>query len=271
MHLSCWTALFPYLSWQLACRLIAALGFTHVDLAARPVAYAGDLPWDGLDLEPLVQRPEDCARELPAQLSGLLPSALALTPPSRWLDQAEAAEAELGLLARFCRCAGIPVLALAASDLFGPGDWETGLARLRRWHNTVGAEGVHLAIEPNYGAAVRTPADALRMITEVPGLGLVVDPAHQVMQGFRQEELDPLWRHARHVHARQARPGYLQARLQGGTIDFDAVIVSLRAVGYDGGICVENVLLPDAAWLPSDFLDPVGETVALQRLLQGLM
>ena len=98
-----------------------------------------------------------------------------------------------------------------------------------------------------------------------------MDPAHQVVQGFHQQDLDPLWPYARHVHVRQARPGYLQARLEGGTIDFAAVVGSLQAVGYDGAICVENILLPDAAWLTSDCLDPVAETVALRDLLRTLV
>ena len=84
----------------------------------------------------------------------------------------------------------------------------------------------------------------------------------------------PCWRYCkptrRDVHLRQARPGFLQARLDGGTIDFGAVMGALRSTGYGGAVSIENILLPDAAWLTSDYLGPVAETVAMLGLLQTL-
>ena len=47
------------------------------------------------------------------------------------------------------------------------------------------------------------------------------------------------------------------------------MVASLRSVGYQGALCIENILLPDAAWLTSDYLDPVAETVALRDLLRN--
>ncbi|MHB0859183.1 MAG: sugar phosphate isomerase/epimerase family protein [Anaerolineae bacterium] len=273
MHLSCWTALFPGLPWTVACRLIAALGFTHVDLMTRSAAVRASTPWDGLDLEELVIEPEQSAEQLRSSLAGLelASAALNVAPAPEWFADQASGEAGMRALAVFCRCAGIPLLALAASDLLTHASRAADVARLRRWLAIVTSEGGQLAVEPNCTAVARTPTGILRLVGDVPGLGMVMDPAHQIVQGFHQEDLDPLWPYARHVHARQARPGYLQARLAGGTIDFAAVGGSLQASGYDGAICVENILLPDAAWLTSDYLDPVAETVALRDLLWSLL
>jgi len=278
MKLSCWTALFPYLPWSDACRIICALGFSYVDLIVRPASARESTPWDGLDLESIVERPESEGAALRSRLAGLglEPAAMLVMPPGEWGKRPEDATAQFRSVAQFCEVAGVPVVVFAASDVVGPSqarpvDWNTVVARLRAMADIASDRGILLAVEPNFSSAARTPPDALRLVEDVPGLSLVMDLAHFVLQGYRQEELDALWPFARHVHVRQARPGRLQARLDAGTIDFGAMVASLHSVGYEGTICIENILLPDAAWLTSDYLDPVAETVALRDLLRKLM
>jgi len=278
MHLSCWTALFPYLPWVDACRMIRVLGFSHVDLIARPASSRGSIPWDGLDLEPICAEPEQEGSRLRSRLDQLEldPAAMLVMPPADWREPGQSPEAAFHSIGLFCEHAGLPVIVFAASDIVGPWqtppvDYESAIARLRRLQAISSDHGIQVAIEPNFTSAVRTPSASLQLVEAVPGLGLTVDPAHFVLQGFRQEEIDPLWPVARHVHVRQARPGFLQARLDKGTIDFGDVVSALRSTGYEGVVCVENILLPDVAWLTSDYLDPVAETVAMLELIRGLI
>ena len=277
--LSCWTALFPYLSWLDACHIISTLGFSCVDLIARPRSAHAVTPWDALDLEPITESPQQKAAELRSSLAdaGLEPTALFVIPPALWRElEVKDVERVFQPVAEFCHQVGLPTIVFAASDIVGPGqitsiDFSEVVSRLQAFVVVARDQGVSLALEPNFSSAVRTPKATRRLAENVSDLGLVIDPAHFVVQGYRQEELEPLWPFAKHVHARQARPGFLQARLEGGTIDFAAIVAALNGVDYEGAICIENILLPDAAWLTSDYLDPVAETVALRDLLQSLM
>jgi sugar phosphate isomerase/epimerase len=53
--------------------------------------------------------------------------------------------------------------------------------------------------------------------------------------------VDPLAAHAAHVHLRQARPGALQAKFAQGSINFPALLGTLRDAGYAGALALEAV------------------------------
>lgn len=105
------------------------------------------------------------------------------------------------------------------------------------------AEGKDLRcnIEPCIGSIAQHPADAVRLVKAVPGLGLTLDYAHQVQLGLGHEEIEVLHPHARHFHAKQSAPGAFQARVDEGVIDFRRILRKLREDGYDGVVCVEFV------------------------------
>ena len=92
----------------------------------------------------------------------------------------------------------------------------------------------------------------------VPGLRLTLDYAHFVCLGYRQEEIDPLARHAAHVHLRQARPGVLQAKSAQGTINVPAMLGTLRDCGYSGSLAVEYV--------HQDYMDTVHDDVLTETI-----
>ncbi|MFA6111090.1 MAG: sugar phosphate isomerase/epimerase [Candidatus Latescibacterota bacterium] len=126
-------------------------------------------------------------------------------------------------------------------------------------------QGLQCNIEPCVGSIAEQPADALRLVQAVPGLGLTLDYAHQVQLGLGHEEIEVLHPWARHVHAKQSSPGTFQARPDEGTIDFGRLVRRLRRDGYQGVICVEFVTsqaVLDAGW------DVRRETARLKEILE---
>ncbi|WMS43584.1 sugar phosphate isomerase/epimerase family protein [Acuticoccus sp. MNP-M23] len=125
--------------------------------------------------------------------------------------------------------------------------------------------GVLLTVEPHVGGLIACPEMAEQLVDAVPGLKLTLDYAHFVAMGYPQAEIDRLAPHAGHVHLRQARPGALQAKLGEGTLDFVAMIETLRAAGYDGYLALEYV---HQAYMNTLSDDVLTETVSLKRLIE---
>ncbi|MEO1105445.1 MAG: sugar phosphate isomerase/epimerase family protein, partial [Pseudomonadota bacterium] len=126
------------------------------------------------------------------------------------------------------------------------------------------AHGVTLTIEPHVGGILTSPEATLALLDAVPGLKLTLDYAHFVAMGYPQAAIDPLAPHAAHVHLRQARPGALQSKLAQGTLDFVAMIETLRAASYDGYLAVEVV---HQDYMNTLFDDVLTETIQLKTLI----
>lgn len=141
----------------------------------------------------------------------------------------------------------------------------TSVAELQEMVAMAGDQGLQCNIEPCAGSIAQQPADAVRLLEAVPGLGLTLDYAHQVQLGLGQAEIEALHPHARHFHAKQSAPGAFQARPDEGVIDFGRMLRKLRADGYEGVVCVEFVTsqaVLDAGW------DMKRETARLKQLLE---
>jgi len=117
-----------------------------------------------------------------------------------------------------------------------------------------------LCIEPHVQSWAESP-DLVRRLIDATGIGLALDYSHFACLGYRQDEVDPLARHAVHVHLRQARMGALQTKFAEGTLNFPAIFATLRDAGYDGWLALEAVHQDYMATLSEDVLT---ETVALR-------
>ena len=117
-----------------------------------------------------------------------------------------------------------------------------------------------LCIEPHVHSWAESPALVRRLVDET-GIGLALDYAHFACLGYRQEEIDPLARHAVHIHLRQARMGALQARFAQGTLNFPAMFATLRDAGYAGSLAIEYVHQDYMNTLNEDVLT---ETIAMR-------
>ena len=177
----------------------------------------------------------------------------------------DANEADFRKVAAFCRHAGIPTLFVL------PGVCSRGQGRaealdesalsLRRLMPIAADAGLTLTVEPHVHSYLESPALVLELLEAVPGLKLTLDYAHFVCLGWRQEEIDPLARHAAHVHLRQARPGALQTKTHEGTINIEAQLATLRDAGFGGRIALEYV---HQNYMDTLYDDVLTETVALR-------
>ncbi len=121
--------------------------------------------------------------------------------------------------------------------------------------------GITLAYHHHMGAYVEAPADIDRLMAETDParVGLLFDTGHAYFGGAT-DPVAVLKKHLErvvHVHCKDVRPQVIaQARNDGwsflagvingtftvpgdGTIDFDAVLSTLRAGGYEGWLVVE--------------------------------
>lgn len=128
--------------------------------------------------------------------------------------------------------------------------------------------GVDIAIEPHVMGLLESPRDTLAVVEAAPELALALDYAHFVTLGYTQAEVDPLCTFAAHVHLRQAKPGFLQTRLEHGTLNFPAMLDALRQAGYDGYLAVEYV---HQDYLQTDNVDVISETVKLRDLVRAYL
>ena len=142
--------------------------------------------------------------------------------------------------------------------------FDISVRELQAMVSVAGEKGLQCNIEPCVGSIAERPADAVRLLQAVPGLGLTLDYAHQVQLGLGAEEIEPLHAYAKHFHAKQSAPGAFQARPDEGAIDFRRMLLKLKADDYDGVVCVEfvtNQELLDEGW---DFKT---ETARLKEIL----
>jgi sugar phosphate isomerase/epimerase len=101
--------------------------------------------------------------------------------------------------------------------------------------------GIRYSIEAHMGSVCASPADALRVCENVPGLELTLDYTHFIPQGYVETDVDPLLVHTRHLHARGTTRTRIQAPYHLNEIDYDRIVAKLRDVGYSGHILVEYV------------------------------
>lgn len=124
-----------------------------------------------------------------------------------------------------------------------------------------GEYGVTLCVEPHVGGILDSPDATLRFLDMAPGLKLALDYAHFACLGFVQSEVDPLAAHAAHVHLRQARPGALQCKWGEGTLDYGAIVETLRDHDYQGFLSLEYV---HQAYMGTLYDDVLTETIRMR-------
>jgi sugar phosphate isomerase/epimerase len=154
-------------------------------------------------------------------------------------------------------------------------DWEeesheTSLVRaadeLGRRVEEARERSVRLSIEPHLGSVASTPQRALELLERTPGLELTLDYSHFVYQDIPQDEIDPLVPHARHFHARGARPGRMQAPVKESVVDFERMVDVADRAGYAGYIGLEYVWLD---WEHCNECDNLAETILLRDRLRA--
>ena len=172
----------------------------------------------------------------------------------------------------FCRAAAIPSIMLLPGVINKRQGRKEALAQtaknLTALMPIAQAAGVTLTIEPHVHSYLESPSLVLELLERVPNLKLTLDYAHFVCLGYRQEEIDVLAPYAAHVHLRQARAGVLQAKLDEGTLNFPALIATLRESGYNGYLSLEVVHQNYMNTLHDDVLT---ETIRMRDLIRSYL
>ena len=211
MKLSVASWSFPYCTHEETVGIVKALGIGAVDV--------GFFYRAALDKNALLADPEGTAERLKThdiELSNLY-YLFGSSPEERNLARPADLEAnvtDFKKVLAFCKAAEVPSVMLL------PGVLNKGQGRNDALVQTAKAleqllplakgAGVVLAIEPHVHSYLENPSLVLNLVERVPGLKLVLDYAHFVCLGYRQEEIDILAPYAAHVHLRQARAGVLQ-------------------------------------------------------------
>ena len=268
LSLSCADFTFPLLGHAHALRLIAAMGFTGVDVGLfsgrshlQPEHIADDPAGHGLALR---HQLDACGLRLADAFVQLGES-----PALHAVSEQDAATRRVDR-DRFRHCVAFAAAA-GASHLTGlPGvPTDDGLARAAdetAWRLNAAADaGLGYAIEPHVGSNCPTVAAALAFLALVPGLTFTLDYGHFVYQGHPPHEADALLPHASHFHARSGAPGRLQAALPANAIDFAPMVARARQMGTT--ICVEYVWVD---WEHCNEVDNVSETVRMREHLNAL-
>lgn len=272
MKLACGDYSFPLVDHELACDIVAGLGFCGIDLGLmgnrshlRPETIKHDVAgWAGRIGERLAARGLDVADVFLIPWSDY--QALSTNHP----DASVRAEGRdlFSQMVDFATRVGAQGMTILPGMEYEGEARERSLAlaaeELRARVEIAGAAGLHLSFEPHVGSIVPLPLDALALVESVPGIGVTLDHTHFVRQSRDEQEADVLYPHARHYHARCATPGRLQSRMSDNTIDFERVINQLSAVHYESWVAVEFVWTD---WEDCNQCDNISETILLRDRL----
>lgn len=274
LPLACGDHTFPLLEHEHAIALVAMLGVEGFDLAlmgnrshVRPEHVRDDLPGWAARLRARVDA------------AGLRLADVFVIP---WTDFETLApnspdrEARADARALFTDMLELAARMEAPGLTIVPGiDWpgerhEDSLARAAEelaWRaERAAALGLRFSVEPHIGSVCATPEAVLELVGQAPGLELTLDYTHFFAQGVPQERIDPLTAHARHVHARGARPGRGQCGLRENELDYRAIVERLLAEDYDGYVALEYVWIE---WERMNECDNVSESIMLRDALRA--
>lgn len=272
LKLACADFTFPLLSHDAALDLIAALGFSGVDIGL--FEKRGHLQ-PSTELKNVAASAKKLHRRLADR--GLALADMFLIPGTSFAELApNHPDAKIRRLARaqFQRVVDYTLQAGGRHVGALPGiAWpdEARAESFRRsseelaWRTAYAQEhGVVYSVEPHIGSIVARPAQVLRLLDVTPGLTLTLDIAHFVWAGIPAAEAEPLIPHASHFHCRGGAKGKLQASFQDNTIDFARVLQLMRQSNYPGFITLEYVW---SEWLDCNRSDNLSETILFRDLL----
>lgn len=227
-----------------------------------------------LDRRRVLEEPEKYANEV-VDLMGSSPSSFyhlfGQTVQDRNLADPSGARknfADFDKVLQFCSAARIPSV-MVLPGVVNPGQsryqaLDVSSSALAQLQSMAAKTNVLLTIEAHVHSYLESPAQTLELLKGVPGLRLTLDYAHFLCLGYRQEEIDELAPFAAHVHLRQARVGGLQARLEMGTLNFNAILGVLRDANYSGFLALEYV---HQEYMNTMFEDVLSETIKMRDLV----
>lgn len=121
-------------------------------------------------------------------------------------------------------------------------DFDRVAAQLARAADAADARGIEIWVEaPHFHRLVGTLERTADFLPRVdPRVGVVLDVSHIVASGGSPRDF--VAQHAartRHVHLRDAEPGYINHSIGRGQVDFADALAALQEVGYNGAFSLE--------------------------------
>lgn len=95
------------------------------------------------------------------------------------------------------------------------------------------------AIEPHIGSLANTPARAIKLVEDVPGLTLTLDYGHFIPRGHSVAATEQLIAYASHFHARGVAKKSGSASLADNDLDWRRVFRIMDKTGYKGWVELE--------------------------------
>jgi sugar phosphate isomerase/epimerase len=250
IRIGCCSFIFGGMGLEDSLRLCSLLGFRSVDVSAADIG-----PKAHVDQQEAAAKPEEQARRVRAladkyelELEEVFLCPVFVEGKRVEVSHPDAA-VRASLLDRFRRLIVFAETAGFRSLMAVPGTPQKNLSPEQAWANACGTlremvkiaadRGVRLNVEPHTGSLIEQPQAALRMAEETPGLTFTLDYAHFAARAIPQEQVYPLHRYTRHMHARQAKAGAGGCAVTEGTIRFEAILAQLRAADWDGVIAME--------------------------------
>jgi len=181
------------------------------------------------------------------------------------INNLSANKEDLTKVSNFCSDANIPSI-FVLPGVTNPGQsrkdaLKNSIESLKTLLEITSKKNVQLLIEPHVHSFLESPEIVLDLIDSVPGIKLALDYAHFSCLGYTQDSVDVLAEHAGHVHLRQAKSGFLQTKLEEGTLNFPAMFGKLKEVGYDKYLAIEYV---HQNYMMTVYDDVLSETIKMR-------
>ncbi len=236
---------------------LAKLGFSFVDIGAIE-------GWAHLSPSEMAEQPQKVAERirLACDRYALTPVALNVGLGAGELNEQVRRFHGVATVARMLQ---VPVITLGTSPRGT--SLEQEVSRWRTLMTVAKKFGVTLTFEPHFFQVAEDPKVALRLVQQVDGLRITLDPSHFAIQGLRLRDYEFLLPYVAHVHLRDAgSSGWetVQVPFGKGVVEIVPLVEALRSIGYDGAISCE-------------YIDTVGEMdvsanlTALRSLLLSLI
>jgi len=227
-----------------ALETLARLGFEEVDLIAIG-------SWGLVSVEALV---EDFDAEL-ARVQGLLSKHglravsmnTAFSP--QLFDREDAAQNEarreqVRAVCRFMKAMEIPLAAHYPGHIADwkndpEGVWKGTVKSLREIQSISKEFGVTLAPEIHFKTPFEAPADARRLLGEIPGLPYTYEPSHFIVNGVDYTTTVDLLEGAKHCHLRTSGEGQIQCAAADNFEPLDWMMSKLKERNYTGIVSIE--------------------------------
>jgi sugar phosphate isomerase/epimerase len=254
VYVACSTLCFGRCSLEDALRIIGELRFNKFDAAIHE---------HGKQL-----RPSEVAADVAAAAArlrngpGLSPAAFSAEFDAP--DEGELTR-QFKAVCRLARISAVPLLTIKPSPLTTPRDAEA--KRLRRLVALGEGEGILVTVATLVGTHTQTPAEAVALCEQVPGLGLTLDPSHYTAGPHQGKNFDTVFPYVGHVHLRDTGrgPNQFQVRVGQGEVEYGRIVAHLSRLRYHRVLSVDIRDAPNATFA----MEP--EVRKLKYLLESLI